>query len=196
MGRTRPCRHARGPLRGARVEMAGLMASDPTDLERLLDSGDTVTHFLETLTGELLVAEVVRQYPVTAGRDNPLGVTAGHAATHRISVLKGRSTDVAYLYAESTFVPERLPHEVRAQLERTSDPIGRVLVAHGLGLQREPLPQRRPVGVHSPSTDVDLASEIVWSRRYRLTIDGQPAFAIGEWFFRSVLDALDRDAGN
>lgn len=196
MGDTQRCGHARCLPRQAAVEMAPLMGSNPTDLERRLDNGDTVTHFLETLTGELLVAEVVRQYPVMAGTDNALGVTAGHAATHRISVLKGRSTDVAYLYAESTFVPERLPHEVRAQLERTSDPIGRVLVAHGLGLKREPLLQRGPVGVHLPSTDVDLASEIVWSRQYRLTIDGQPAFAIGEWFFRSVLDALDRDAGD
>jgi chorismate-pyruvate lyase len=172
--------------------MAPLKVSDPTDLKRLLDSPDTVTHFLENLTGELVVAEVVRQYSVMAGNDDALGVATGQAMTHRISVLKGLNSEVPYLYAESTFVPERLPEEVSAQLERTSDPIGRVLVAHGLGMKREPLPQPEGVGPDVPSTDVEFASDIVWSRAYRLTIDGQPVFAIHEWFLRSVLDALDR----
>jgi chorismate-pyruvate lyase len=114
--------------------------------------------------------------------------------THRISVLKGLNSDVPYLYAESTFVPDRLPEEVSAQLERTSDPIGRVLVANGLGMRREPLPRPEGVGAYVPSTDMEFASEIVWSRAYRLTIDNQPVFAIHEWFLRSVLDALDRQA--
>lgn len=194
LGRTRRCGYTRDPPRRAVVETARLMTSDPTDLERLLDSGDTVTHFLETLTGEMLVAEVVRQHSVTAGSDNALGVTAGHTATHRVSVLKGRSTDVPYLYAETMFVPERLPAEVRAQLERTSDPIGRVLVAHGLKLDREPLPQSWRIGAPAPSADLEFSSEIVWSRAYRLAIDGQVVFAIHEWFLLSVLEALDRDA--
>ena len=87
-----------------------LTASDPSDLERtLLNSPGTVTQFLETLTGDLLIADVVRQYSVTAGTENDLGVAAGHALTHRITVLKGRTTSRPYLYAESMFVPERLP---------------------------------------------------------------------------------------
>ena len=172
-----------------------LTASDPSDLERtLLDSPGTVTQFLETLTGDLLIADVVRQYPVTAGTENDLGVAAGHALTHRITVLKGRTTSRPYLYAESMFVPERLPEQARAQLERTSDPIGRVLVAHGMRPGREPLPQPERVGAHAPGTVAELATEIVWSRAYRLKIDGLPVFAIREWFLRSVLDALDRQA--
>jgi chorismate-pyruvate lyase len=174
--------------------MVPLMASNPTDLECLLDSPDTVTHFLETLTGERLVANVVRQYPLAAGTDNALGVTAGQTTTHRISVLKGCTTRVPYVYAESTFVPGRLPEAVLAQLERTSDPIGRVLVTHGLGLGREPLLPPGRVGAHAPGIDADFVSEIVWSRAYRLTIDGQPVFSISEWFLRSVLDVLDRQA--
>jgi chorismate-pyruvate lyase len=170
------------------------MPSDATDLKRLLDSPETVTHFLETLMGEVLVAEVVRQYPVAADSDNPLGVTVGQAMTRRISVLKGRATDVSYLYADSIFVPERLPEEVWAQLERSSDPIGRVLVAHGLKLGRVPLPPPGRFGAKAPGADVEFATEIVWSRAYRLTIDGQPMFAIREWFLRSVLDAIDRQA--
>ena len=42
----------------------------------------------------------------------------------------------------------------------------------------------------------DSASEFVWSRAYRLSIDELPVFAIREWFFSSVLEALDREAGS
>ena len=87
-----------------------LMASDPSELQRkLLDGPGTVTHFLETLTGERVIADVVRQYPVTAGANNDLEVPTGQAMTHRIAVLRGLITDRPYLYAESTFVQERLP---------------------------------------------------------------------------------------
>ena len=114
--------------------------------------------------------------------------------THRMAVLRGRTTDLPYLYAESTFLPERLPERARAQLDRTNDPIGRVLVAHGLRTGREVLPQPGPVGSDALSIIAGFSSEIVWSRAYRLIIDGLPVFAIREWFFRSVLEALDRQA--
>jgi chorismate-pyruvate lyase len=39
-----------------------------------------------------------------------------------------------------------------------------------------------------------FSSEVVWSRAYRLVIDELPVFAIREWFLRSVLEALDREA--
>jgi hypothetical protein len=34
----------------------------------------------------------------------------------------------------------------------------------------------------------------VWSRAYQLIIDERPVFDIREWFFRSVLEAMDREA--
>jgi chorismate-pyruvate lyase len=171
------------------------MGSDPSELQKkLLDGPGTVTHFLETLTGERLIADVVRQYPVSASSNNDLEVPTGQAMTHRIAVLRGLMTKRPYLYAESTFVQERLPEQARDQLERTTDPIGRVLIAHKVGLIRESLPRPELVRVDVPVTDLDLGSEIVWSRTYRLTLDGRPVFAIREWFLRSVLDALDRQA--
>ena len=186
------CLHAGGRPAPVAVQTVPLMASDPLVLEQLLESPDTVTRFLEDLTGDRIVADVVRQYPLIAGPDNALGVPAGHAITHRITVLKGSTTGVPYLYAESTFVPERLREEIWTQLEQSSDPIGRVLVAHGVGFGKEPLSQPGRVEAHAPSTDIELDSEVVLSRAYRLTIDGQPVFAIREWFLRSVLDVLDR----
>jgi hypothetical protein len=96
--------HSNRPPRPAMAEMVPLMASDPSDLKRLLDRPDTVTQLLENLTDELVVAKVVRQYSVMACTDNALGIAAGHAITHRISVLKGRNSEGPCLEAESMFV--------------------------------------------------------------------------------------------
>ncbi len=104
-----------------------MTAPGPSPLPRLLrDNPDTVTHLLEELTGEPLVADVVRQYSMPAEARNTLRVGAGQTVTHRIAVLKGGVTMVPYVYAESAFVPARLPEAARLQLEQTSDPIGRV----------------------------------------------------------------------
>ena len=162
------------------------------ELQRaVVDSPGTVTDFLEMLTGEPLVADVVRQGPVVLGPGNDLEALPGYTATHRIAVLKGGSTDQPYVYAETMFVGERLPEPVGTQLEGTTDPIGRVLVAHGLHPDREPLvPSGEAMG-QGPSAVLVLGSDIVWSRAYRLRMDGQPVFAIHEWFLRTVLDAFD-----
>ena len=157
--------------------------SDGSDSRRiLLETQDSVTQFLEVLTGESLFADVVRQELVRAGPGNCLGVAAGQSVTHRIAVLKGRATDRAYVYAESIFAPERLPEQVGAQLEGTDDPIGRVLVAHGLKLKRESLPEQEA------DPEVKPVDEVVFTRAYRLMIDGSPVFAIREWFLRPALE--------
>jgi chorismate-pyruvate lyase len=175
-------------------------ASGPGDLQRLLrDSPGGVTHLLETLTGDSLSAEVLNQYPVEAGGDSAddraLGPPAGQSLTRRFALLRGSPSGLPYLYAESAFVPERLPAAVRQQLEGTSDPIGRVLVAHALPLATEALPPPEPL---PPAAALATAgpAEIVWARAYRLLIAGAPVFAIREWFFRTVLDALDRSASS
>ena len=53
----------------------------------------------------MIFADVVRQYTIQASTGNELGVTVGHPMTHRMAVLRGRTTDLPYLYAESTFLP-------------------------------------------------------------------------------------------
>jgi chorismate-pyruvate lyase len=168
-------------------------APGPPSLPRRLRANpDTVTHLLEELTGEPLVADVVRQFSRPAEAGNTLGVGAGQIVTHRIAVLKGGVTSVPYVYAESAFVPARLPDVARLQLEETSDPIGRILAAHGLAYVREESTASGP-GTPRALDRVDGgAAAIVWSRAYTLTIDGVPVFAISEWFFRSVAHALER----
>jgi chorismate-pyruvate lyase len=168
-----------------------LTGRDLADLQRaVLDSPGTVTDFLEMLTGEPLVADVVRQGPVVLGPGNDLEAVPGDAGTHRIAVLRGGTTDRPYVYAETMFVGERLPEPARARLEGTTDPIGRVLVAHGLHPDRESLAGSEEAMGQAPRAVAALGSDVVWSRAYRLRIDGQPVFAIHEWFLHAVLDAF------
>ena len=173
-----------------------MTVSEPVDLEEaLLSRPGTVTHILEKLTAETLSAEVIRQGAVAPGVDDALAVSPGESLTHRTAVLRGWPSGRPYLYAESAFVPERLPDGARQQLERSCAPIGRVLVAHGLHLARDPLPRPEPP---YPASAVGAGGQwgIVWARAYRLVVGGVPVFAIKEWFFRSVQDALDRSGGS
>ena len=122
-----------------------MTAPGPAPLPLLLrDNPDTVTHLLEALTGEPLVADVVRQV-LAAGR-SPQHARGGRGqpVTHRIAVLQGGVTMVPYVYAESAYVPGRLPEAARFQLEHTKDPIGRVLAAHGLAHAGRTLPRPGP----------------------------------------------------
>jgi chorismate-pyruvate lyase len=165
----------------------------PSPLPGLLrNNPDTVTHLIEQLTGEPLEADVIRQYSMPAEAVNSFLVGPGQPLMHRIAVLKGGVTNVPYVYAESAFVPARLPAAACHRLAHTSDPIGRVLAAHGLAPVREELPSSGS-GTPRPLNAAGAGpSSVVWSRAYRLTIDDLPVFAISEWFFRSLQDALER----
>jgi chorismate lyase len=171
-------------------------ASDSAGLEHAFGQcPGTVTELLEELTGEPLVADVLHQHPREAGRDNDLGVAPGQVVTYRAAVLKGKATGVPYVYAESIYQPERLPDGAGRALAGTSDPIGRILAAHGLAVAREDLARRAgAVGVPGWVEARAQPAEIVWRRAYRLTVGGAAVFAITEWFCRSVLDALERPA--
>jgi chorismate-pyruvate lyase len=162
------------------------------DLPRLLrDNPHSVTHLLETLTGEPLTANVLQQNSMTARAGNELEVGVDRTITQRIVVLLGHRTGVPYVYAESVFVPERLSLQVCTQLEHTSDPIGRILATQGLALTRVDLapPAERPQHVLDT---VAPGAVIVWARAYRLMMGDMAVFAIREWFFRSILEARER----
>jgi chorismate lyase len=159
-------------------------------LHELFDGPDTVTRVLETLTAEALVADVVSQCLVAAGRGNPLGVDVGQGLIRRVAVLRGRTTGRPYVCARSLFAPHLLREPERARLAQTSDPIGRVLADHDGDLSREPLDGPEPLPAAVSSISGATAGDVVWSRAYRLLIDGRPLFVIDEWFLRAVLLAL------
>jgi chorismate-pyruvate lyase len=163
---------------------------EPSELGRLLlESDDSVTHLLESLTGEPLVADVVRQTTRPIVSADLLELAVGVPVLERIAVLRGRVSATPYVYAESIYPPGVLPETVRRQLQRTTDPIGRVLVDHGLRLHREELPPSHE-GVPQPLIAPPAAAAVAWWRAYRLVVNDVAVFAIREWFFQSVLEAM------
>ncbi len=152
-----------------------------------------MTEFLEWIAREPIDADIRAQRAVPAWRDNPLDLAAGAELLYRSVFLVGRATGQAYAYAESVIASARIPASVRWCLEQSREPIGRVLRDHGLAVRREPLP--------GPATggDVDdaiahLLAEAPLSRRYRIILGGDPAFAVSEWFLATVADVWSRDA--
>lgn len=170
-----------------------LIDSDLARFKRYLhESTSTVIELLEELCGEVIIADVVRQHLISPRNDNELGAGPEEEVIHRTAILRGYSSGRDFLLADSIFVPCRLPGPVRSQLAQRVEPIGRVLVAHKLRLKREPLADPERFDANTIYSEGDFASDVVWSRAYRLTLHGNPVFAIREWFLEPVLEALSR----
>ena len=163
--------------------------SSSAALQRLLDAADTVTHILEALTGEQLVADVVYQRPATAPPDDPLGVGAGRPLTERLAVLRGRRSGRAFVRARSLFSRERLLEPVRLRLARSTDPIGRILTEQGASVRREPLGPDDGGRGRSVGAVTEAEGQVVWSRSYLLLVDDRPTFLVHEDFLDSLLAA-------
>jgi chorismate lyase len=149
----------------------------------------TVTEFLEVLAGESVDAEVLSQRHVPASADNAFGLAPGADLLTRSVLLTGRVSGRPFVYARSTMATERLPVTVLRRLQETSEPLGRVLVDHGVSTKREPVPEPP-----APSPDGDrVVGELggaALSRRYRIACEGTVAIDVSEWFLRVTCDAL------
>jgi chorismate-pyruvate lyase len=148
----------------------------------------SVTDLLERLAGEPVDADIRSQSRAAASDGEPLGLAVGSEVVQRAVVLRGRMTGRHYVYAETLIAPATIPTSVGLRLEQTRDPIGRVLSDHGLVVGRQPLPG--PAVASRADAPTELLTKAVFSRRYRILIDGIPAFAVNEWFLHAVADAL------
>jgi chorismate-pyruvate lyase len=157
-------------------------------LRRALAEHATVTGFLEDLTGEHLVADVMSQCAVPPDPADGLAVAGDGTVIRRIARLRGQG-GAPYLYAETELVPARLPPNARRRLAHGTDPIGRVLLDEGLTPVQLPAIAQVPPRCPEP-LEPEVAAAVVWRRAYRLALGGRPVFAIAEWFLQPVLDAL------
>ena len=129
-----------------------MRSSQTADLQRVLrESSDTVTQILEMLTGEPIVADVVRQYPIVAGDEQALGVSMGHPLIHRIAVLRGGASARPYVYAESNFVPDRLPDLAQGQWPNGNRRYKRAHRPHPDDPRGATWPDRRSCTLRSPT---------------------------------------------
>jgi chorismate-pyruvate lyase len=162
-------------------------------LSALQRANGTVTEFLEQLAGEPIDADIRSQRTGPAGHDNPLGLDPGADLVRRAALLTGRDSGRRFVYAESAIALERLPASARQRLLSSRDPIGRVLTKHRLDVGREPL--AGPAPSLGPSTwIIDLLDGAVHARCYLMTLGGDPAIVVSEWFLQTVAEALTMHA--
>ena len=152
-------------------------------LNALQRAKGTVTEFLEHLAGEPIDADILSQNTGPAGNDNSLGLESDAELVRRIVLLTG------FVYAESAIAVERLPASARQRLKSSRDPIGRVLTKHRLEVGREPLAGPE-ISVGTSTWIIDLLDGAVHSRCYLMTLGGDPAIVVSEWFLQTVTEAL------
>jgi len=165
--------------------------ADRWDLESSLSrTSGTVTSFLENLVGEPIVARERSQNPSRAQPSNPLQVPAGHPLIFRTAVLRGRTSGRSYVYAETLLVPNRLSINVRRRLERSSDPIGRILEDEEIPVTRLSLRGPAPDSASiSPVTGTEVGDPLL-ARTYRVDSAGTPLMVITEWFLAPLGEFL------
>ncbi len=170
--------------------MTGVSQPTAVELEvALRRTTGPVTEFLEDLAREPIDADVLAQDTVPAGDGNLLGLTSDAELVHRAVLLTGRTSGRAYVYAESAIAPQRIPGPVRRRLETSRDPIGRIFTGHRLPVRREPL-AGPATAVCNAAVTSDLVDGATLSRRYRITLAGDPAIVVNEWFLEAVFGAL------
>jgi len=150
-----------------------------------------VTALLEKLAREPIDADVLFRRPAPLQGSSEFPVDRGTSLLHRAVLLTGRRTGCRYVYAESTLIADRLPLSVRSRLNSTAEPIGRVLVEHGLLFERQPI-DGLPVPGRMGSVVPDVVVGSVFSRRYWIVIDGDVVTLVGEWFLDELVELVKK----
>lgn len=150
----------------------------------LLVTDGTVTQLVELYTGESISVKkienhIVANNVVPADVQRILQTADNNALLKRIILLCGSKS---YIYAESHFVMERLPADMRLKLETTNIPIGLLWREAKLETHREIIEYRRErntdVAAH---LGIEPQSELL-SRTYMLYTNGKPMGVITEKF--------------
>jgi len=151
----------------------------------LLVTDGTVTQLIELYSGESIRVQKIENHIVgnqLAPTDvqRSLQTTDDNALLKRIILLCGESK--SHLYAESYFVMERLPSDMRVKLETTNIPIGLLWREARLETHREIIAYHRErntaVATH---LGIDPDAELL-SRTYLLYTNRQPMGMITEKF--------------
>lgn len=151
----------------------------------LLVTDGTVTQLVELYTGESIRVhkienQIVANNVIPADTQLTLQTTDDNAVLKRIILLCGNSK--SYIYAESYFVMERLPQDMRIKLETTNIPIGLLWREAKLETHREIIEYRRECNATvAEHLGVDVDAELL-SRTYMLYTNRQPMGVITEKF--------------
>lgn len=151
----------------------------------LLITDGTVTQLIELYAKESIRVSKIENHIVgnqaaPASVQDILKTGNNHALLKRVILLCGESK--SYLYAESWFVLDRLPQDMRIQLETTNIPIGLLWREARLETYREIIDYRRERNVNATQhLGIDTNTELL-SRTYLLFTQGLPLGMITEKF--------------
>lgn len=134
----------------------------------------TVTELVEDLVKERIYADKLEQVQTTPTVASTLSVEVGQSLVRRAAVLRGQVSSLSYVYAETLFVPSRLPLSMIDRLGNSTDPIGRIIIDQQLELSKVRLP--------SESEHPTAIDRFFYSRRYRFELSEVPVMEIAEWF--------------
>ena len=190
-----------------RIAPAAVSASpdlDPFD-RMLLTADGTVTTLLEASTGEQIVTRATRQAgPASIDRlltatgrwwhpdDGLLDLAPTDQLIVRRVSLRGASSGVAFVLAESLVVPDRLPSALAERLHRDGASLGRLLAADQVEARRDLL--------HVDAVQAGEACEYLavrpdarlWRRTYTIVTGRRTVAAVTEWLVPGRLAAQSR----
>lgn len=151
----------------------------------LLVTDGTVTQLIELYANESIRVRkiennIVGNHAASAEVQSILQTNDDHALLKRVILLCGEHR--SYLYAESWFVMDRLPQDMRIKLETTNIPIGLLWREARLETYREIIDYRRERNaVIATHLGINAAAELL-SRTYLLYTQNQPMGMITEKF--------------
>jgi chorismate lyase len=163
------------------------------DLRILIASNGTLTRILGIVADDEIVVQIVDQQvhdiaPRIPGSEQ---FPSGRVLQRRI-LLKGRSSGLPFIAAESLIAIDLLPPAITTSLTETERPIGEVIAASCL----ETFKETAKVWIGPPPGWVALAGyqnsePSIVARRYPVITGGQPVIIITEYFLQNVFqDAL------
>lgn len=165
------------------LERVNLRALTPFQRALLVIDG-TVTKFIEAYTLEPVEIVRLKQAMRTLSAEEPwLEAPAGTAVIARQALLRGEYSHTFYGYAVSLIQPDRLPDNMKRELDEQGGAIGRILLASGAETRREIL----WYGKEHVTALPDVIRRVIdnnefLSRTYRIIVAGKPIMLINERF--------------
>ncbi len=144
----------------------------------LLQTDGTVTDLLRLFTGENIVIEKLSERSITSLGPSALGLAEPTELLQRQILLTGSKP---YLYAESYFVLERLPTDLRQQMLNSNTPVGLLWQQYKLETYREIIDQQLEKNC-SNAQHFALTDNRCYSRTYLIHHGGQVMGQICEQF--------------
>ena len=149
----------------------------------LMVSDGTITKFIEAYT--LDPVEIIRlsQERYSLKDNHPwLEAEKNTDVMLREVAISGIYSNNLYVYGVSHIVPERLPQDIREQLEVQGEGIGRILNDHRMEMRREVLWFGRERVSDLPKKIASACDGDFISRSYRIIMGGKPIVMINERF--------------